>query len=75
MPVTAVATVAVWLGHVVSADSVQVYRGADIGSNMPMDVELQCTPHHLIDIVDPPVIVVIVVVNNVVISYNTILYS
>jgi hypothetical protein len=70
-----VAAVAVWLGHVVSADLVQAYCGADVGSNTPTDVELRCTPHHLINVVDPPIIVVVVVVNDVVISYDTILYS
>ena len=73
--IAAVAAVAVQSGHVVSADLVQAYRGADAGSNKPRDVELQCTSHHLIDIVDPPVVVVLVVVDDVVISYNTILYS
>jgi hypothetical protein len=52
--VAAIAAVAVRSGHVVSADSVQAYRGADIGLNKPMDVELRCTPHHLINVVDPP---------------------
>ncbi len=52
--VAAVAAVAVRSGHVVSANSVQAYRGADVGSNKPTDVELRCTPHHLIDVVDPP---------------------
>ncbi len=74
--VAAVAAVAVWLGHVVSANSVQAYCGADVGSNTPMDVELWCTPHHLIDVVDPPIVVVVVVDDDdVVISYDRILYS
>ncbi len=71
----AVATVALWLGHVVSADSVQAYRGMDVGLNTPTDVKLWCTPHHLINVVDPPVIVIVVVVDNVIISYDMILYS
>jgi hypothetical protein len=66
----AVASVAVQSGHVVSADSVQAYRGADVGLNKPTDVKLQCTPHHLIYIVDPPVVIVVVVL-----SYHTIRYS
>ncbi len=70
--VAAIATVAVWLGHVVSADLVQAYRGADVGSNTPTVVELWCMPHHLINVVDPPVVIII---NNVIILYNTILYS
>ncbi len=52
--VAVVAAVAVWSGHVVSADSVQAYCGADIGSNMTTDVELRCMPHHLINVMDPP---------------------
>jgi hypothetical protein len=73
--VPAVAAVAVQLGHVVSANLVQAYRGADIRSNKPTDVKLQCMPHHLIDVMDPPVVSVVVVVNDVVISYDTILCS
>ncbi len=73
--VAADAAVAVWSGHVVSADSVQAYCGANIGLNMPTDVELRCMPHHLINAVDPPVVVIVIVVNNAVISYDTILYS
>ncbi len=73
--VAAVAAIAVRSGHVVSADLVQAYRGADVRSNKPTDVKLRCTPHHLIDVMDPPVIVVIIVVNDVVILYNTMLYS
>ncbi len=73
--ITAVAAVAVRSGHMVSANSVQAYRGVDMGSNKPTDVKLRCTPHHLIDIVDPPVIIVVVIVNDIVISYDTILYS
>ncbi len=72
--VAAVAAIAVWLVHVVSTDLVQAYCGADVRLNMPTDVELGCMLHHLINIVDPPV-VVIVVVDNVIISYDTILYS
>ncbi len=73
--VAAVAATAVQSGHVVSANSVQAYCDADIGSNKPTDVKLRCTPHHLIDIVDPPVVVVVVVDDDVIISYNRILYS
>ncbi len=52
--VAAVTAIAVRSGHVVSADLVQVYCGADVGSNKPTDVELRCTPHNLIVVVDPP---------------------
>lgn len=39
-------------GHIVSADSVQVYEGLQIGANKPTTKEREETPHHLIDIVD-----------------------
>lgn len=38
--------------EIVSADSVQVYRGMDIGSAKPTKAERQGIPHHLIDCVD-----------------------
>ena len=41
-------------GHVVSADSVQAYRGVDIGANKPTAAEMERTPHHLVNVVDPP---------------------
>jgi len=40
-------------GEIVSADSVQVYRGLDIGSAKPSKEEQAQVPHHLLDIVDP----------------------
>jgi tRNA dimethylallyltransferase len=40
-------------GEIVSADSVQVYRGFDIGSSKPTRAEQERAPHHLIDLVDP----------------------
>lgn len=40
-------------GELIGADSVQVYRGFDIGSAKPSEEELQGVAHHLIDIVDP----------------------
>lgn len=40
-------------GELVGADSVQVYRGFDIGSAKPRADELGTVPHHLIDVVDP----------------------
>ncbi|RJQ12135.1 MAG: tRNA (adenosine(37)-N6)-dimethylallyltransferase MiaA [Bacillota bacterium] len=43
-----------WPGaEVVSADSMQVYRGLDIGTAKPSLRERAGVPHHLIDIVDP----------------------
>eukprot|EP00986_Skeletonema_menzelii_P012388 scaffold6832_cov81-Skeletonema_menzelii.AAC.11 len=41
-------------GHIISADSVQVYRGVDIGANKPTLEEMERTPHHLVNVVDPP---------------------
>ena len=40
-------------GEIVSADSVQVYRGLDIGSAKPSAAERALIPHHLLDIRDP----------------------
>lgn len=39
--------------EVISADSMQVYRGLDIGTAKPDPAERAAVPHHLIDIVDP----------------------
>lgn len=39
--------------EVVSADSMQVYRGMDIGTAKPSAEERRLLPHHLIDIRDP----------------------
>ena len=41
------------VGEVVSCDSMQVYRGMDIGTAKPTEEERQGIPHHMIDIVDP----------------------
>lgn len=40
-------------GAVISADSMQVYRGMDIGSAKITPEEMQGIPHYLIDIADP----------------------
>jgi tRNA dimethylallyltransferase len=40
-------------GEVVTADSMQVYRGMDIGTAKPTPEERQGIPHHLIDVADP----------------------
>ena len=40
-------------GEVVNYDSVQVYRGFDIGSAKTPESERRGVPHHLIDILDP----------------------
>ena len=39
-------------GEIVSADSMQVYRGLDIGTAKPSPAERARVPHHLIDICD-----------------------
>lgn len=39
-------------GNIISADSVQVYEGVQIGANKPTTEERAETTHHLIDIVD-----------------------
>ena len=39
--------------EVISADSMQVYRGMDIGTAKPSAQERESLPHHLIDIRDP----------------------
>jgi tRNA dimethylallyltransferase len=49
--------VALWLaerlgGEIVSVDSMQVYRGMDIGTGKPTAVERQRARHHLIDVVN-----------------------
>ncbi|MCL6453400.1 MAG: tRNA (adenosine(37)-N6)-dimethylallyltransferase MiaA [Alicyclobacillus sp.] len=40
-------------GEVLSADSMQVYRGMDIGTAKLTAEEMQGVPHHLMDLVDP----------------------
>ena len=40
-------------GELIGADSVQVYRGFDIGSAKPSPEELGGLSHHLIDVIDP----------------------
>ena len=40
-------------GEVVSADSMQVYRGMDIGTAKPTQAERRGVPHHMLDVADP----------------------
>lgn len=40
-------------GEIISADSMLVYRGMDIGTAKPTTEEMQGVPHYMIDIVDP----------------------
>lgn len=40
-------------GEVVSADSMQIYRGMDIGTAKPTAAERRGVPHHMLDVADP----------------------
>lgn len=40
-------------GEIISADSMQVYKGMDIGSAKIQPEQMQGVPHHLIDILEP----------------------
>lgn len=40
-------------GEVISADSMQIYRGMDIGTAKVTPLEMEGVPHHLIDVADP----------------------
>ena len=39
--------------ELIGADSMQVYRGMDIGTDTPTPAQLEGVSHHLIDVVDP----------------------
>ncbi len=40
-------------GEVVSCDSMQIYRGMDVGTAKPTEEEMGGIPHHLIDVAEP----------------------
>jgi len=40
-------------GEIVNADSMQVYRGMNIGTAKPSELDRRTVPHHLYDICDP----------------------
>lgn len=40
-------------GEIISCDSMQIYKGMDIGTAKPTKEELASVPHHLIDIKEP----------------------
>jgi tRNA dimethylallyltransferase len=40
-------------GEIINADSVQIYKGFDIGSAKPSRQEMAETPHHLVDMLQP----------------------
>ncbi len=55
---TGKSNVAVWLaekvkGEVISADSRQVYKGLNIGTNKISKKEMKGVPHHLLDVAEP----------------------
>lgn len=39
--------------EIISADSMQVYRGMDIGTAKPSGEEMEAVPHHMISIIEP----------------------
>ena len=40
-------------GEIISGDSIQVYRGFDIGSGKITEEEMRGVPHHNLDVLDP----------------------
>lgn len=42
-------------GEIISCDSMQIYKGMDIGTAKPTREELSLVPHHMIDVVSPDV--------------------
>lgn len=40
-------------GELISMDSMQIYRGMDVGTAKPTAAEQACVVHHMIDVVDP----------------------
>lgn len=42
-----------YTGEIISCDSMQVYRGFDIGTDKPSPEARKSVPHHLIDLVEP----------------------
>ncbi len=40
-------------GEIISADSMMIYRGMDIGTAKPTPADRQGVPHHLIDVAEP----------------------
>jgi tRNA dimethylallyltransferase len=42
-------------GEIIGGDSIQVYRGFDIGTDKPDAAARRAVPHHLIDFIDPEI--------------------
>ena len=40
-------------GEIISGDSMQVYKGMDIGTAKVSETEMESVPHYLIDILSP----------------------
>lgn len=40
-------------GEIISVDSMQVYRGLNMGTAKPTHAERACVPHHMIDVAEP----------------------
>ncbi len=40
-------------GEIINADSMQVYRGFDIGTDKPAPADRRAVPHHLLDVAEP----------------------
>ena len=40
-------------GEIISADSMQIYRGMDIGTAKVTKAEMEGIPHHMVDVADP----------------------
>lgn len=40
-------------GEIINADSMQVYRGFDIGTDKPSPADRRAVPHHLLDVAEP----------------------
>ena len=40
-------------GEVVSCDSMQIYKGMDVGTAKPNAAEMDGVPHHLLDVAEP----------------------
>jgi tRNA dimethylallyltransferase len=49
----ALSAAAAFDAEIVNADSMQVYRGLDIGTAKPTRAERKAVPHHLLDVVEP----------------------
>jgi tRNA dimethylallyltransferase len=52
---TAVGLAPTFGGEIINGDSIQVYRGFDIGTDKPSAEDRRGVPHHLIDTVEPDV--------------------